>query len=96
MTEDNIAIEMKGIDVQSLPNYVRLILASNNEWIIPASADQRRFVVIEASEARMQDASYFGSIINQIKNGGREALMYFLSERILKGLICEIFQRQKH
>ena len=96
VTEDNIAIEMKGIDVQSLPNYVRLILASNNEWIIPASADQRRFVVIEASEARMQDASYFGSIINQIKNGGREALMYFLSERDLNGLICETFQRQKH
>lgn len=83
VTEDNIAVEMKGIDVQSSPNYVRLILASNNEWIIPASADQRRFVVIEASEARMQDASYFGSIINQIENGGREALMYFLSERDL-------------
>ena len=86
VTEDNIAIEMKGIDVQSSPNYVRLILASNNEWIIPASADQRRFVVIEASEARMQDASYFGSIINQIENGGREALMYFLSERDLSGV----------
>ena len=86
VTEDNIAIEMKGIDVQSSPNYVRLILASNNEWIIPASADQRRFVVIEASEARIQDASYFGSIINQIENGGREALMYFLSERDLNGV----------
>ena len=86
VTEDKIAIEMKGIDMQPSPNYVRLILASNNEWIIPASADQRRFVVIEASEARMQDASYFGSIINQIENGGREALMYLLSERDLNGV----------
>ncbi|MDC3311886.1 DUF5906 domain-containing protein [Alphaproteobacteria bacterium] len=86
VTEENIAIEMKGVDVQSSPNYVRLVLASNNEWIIPASADQRRFVVIEASEARMQDATYFEAIINQIEDGGRAALMYFLSERDLNGV----------
>ena len=86
VTEDNIAIEMKCVDIQSSPNYVRLILASNNDWLIPAGADQRRFVVMEAGAARMQDAAYFGAIIEQIKNGGREALMFFLLERDLNGV----------
>lgn len=86
VTEDKIAIEMKGVDMQPSPNYVRLILASNNDWLIPAGADQRRFVVMEAGAARMQDAAYFGAIIEQIENGGRQALMLFLLERDLNGV----------
>ena len=83
VTEDTIAIEMKGVDVQSSPNFIRLILASNNDWLVPASADQRRFVVIEAGEARMQDSGYFAAIMEQIENGGREALMHLLCQRDL-------------
>ena len=83
VTEDTIAIEMKGVDVQSSPNFIRLILASNNDWLVPASADQRRFVVIEAGEARMQDSGYFATIMEQIENGGREALMHLLCQRDL-------------
>ena len=37
ITEDKIAIEMKGIDVQSSSNFARLILASNNDWVVPAA-----------------------------------------------------------
>ena len=46
---------MKGVDVGQFPNFIRLILATNNDWVVPASAEQRRFVVIDASAARMQD-----------------------------------------
>lgn len=45
---------MKGVDVHNAPNFIRLIMASNNDWVVPASVDQRRFVVIEAGTARMQ------------------------------------------
>ena len=55
VTEDNIAIEMKGL------MFILLVTSAQRPTMsgIPASADQRRFV-IEASEGRMQDASYFG------------------------------------
>jgi hypothetical protein len=86
ITEDTLAIEMKGVDVQTSPNFTRLILASNNEWLIPASADQRRFVVLEAGVARQQDSAYFKAIADQMENGGRQALMKFLMDRDLYGI----------
>lgn len=86
VTEDNMPIEMKGVDVQNAPNFVRLIMASNNDWVIPASVDQRRFVVMEAGTARMQDSAYFKALRDQMEQGGRKALMQFLIDRDLSGV----------
>ena len=86
VTEDTLSIEMKGVDVGQFPNFIRLILATNNEWVVPASAEQRRFVVIDASDARMQDTAYFGAIIQQMENGGLEALMHHLQSLDLEGV----------
>ncbi len=86
VTENTMPIEMKGVDVQNAPNFVRLIMASNNDWVVPASVDQRRFVVLEAGTARMQDSSYFKVLRDQMEQGGRQALMQFLLDRDLSGL----------
>lgn len=86
VTEDNMPIEMKGVDVQNAPNFVRLIMASNNDWVIPASVDQRRFVVMEAGTARMQDSAYFKALRDQMEQGGRKALMQFQIDRDLSGV----------
>jgi len=85
ITEDNLAIEMKGVDVQASRNFARIIMASNNDWVVPASVDQRRFVVIEASPARIQDSRYFKAIADQMSAGGREALMNTLVNWDLEG-----------
>jgi len=86
VTEDTLSIEMKGVDVGQFPNFIRLILATNNEWVVPASAEQRRFVVIDASAARMQDTAYFGAVIQQMENGGLAALMHHLQSLDLEGV----------
>ena len=86
VTEDTLSIEMKGVDVGQFPNFIRLILATNNDWVVPASAEQRRFVVIDASAARMQDTAYFGAIIQQMESGGLEALMHHLQSLDLEGV----------
>ena len=86
VTEDTLSIEMKGVDDGQFPNFIRLILATNNDWVVPASAEQRRFVVIDASAARMQDTAYFGAIIHQMENGGIEALMHYLQSVDLEGI----------
>ena len=86
VTEDTLSIEMKGVDVGQFPNFIRLILATNNDWVVPASAEQRRFVVIDASAARIQDMAYFGAIIHKMENGGLEALMYHLLSVDLEGV----------
>src|SRR5690606_10879680 len=49
VTEENIVIEGKGVDAEAAPNYTHLILASNEDWVVPAGLDERRFFVIEMS-----------------------------------------------
>ena len=78
ITEDTIAIERKGVDVERCQNYVRLIIASNNDWLIPAGTDERRFCVLDVSQARMQDTTYFKRLHEQMRSGGREALLFDL------------------
>ena len=83
VTEENNIVEMKGVDARDAPNFARLIMASNNDWVVPASVDQRRFVVLEVGNARMQDSSYFKALRDQMEQGGRQALMQFLLDRDL-------------
>ena len=61
-------------------------MASNNDWVVPASVDQRRFVVMEVGNARMQDSAYFKALRDQMEQGGRQALMQFLLDRDLSGV----------
>ena len=83
ITEDTIVIEGKGIDVESAPNYVHLIMASNEQWVVPASYDERRFFVLDVGIAHMQDTKYFGSIDDDLKAGGLANLLYDLQKRDL-------------
>lgn len=78
VTEDSIPIESKGIDVESYPNFVHLIMASNDTHVIRASGDERRYFVLQMKEGRKQDAKYFSQMQKQMDNGGYEALLYHL------------------
>ena len=85
ITEDTIQIEMKGKDVLTFRNHIRLLISSNHEWVVPAGNEERRFCVIDVGEARIQDRAYFGGIIDQMDSGGREALLHYLLEYDLAG-----------
>ena len=78
ITEETLAIEKKGIDVEISANYTHLILASNSDWVIPAGAQERRFFVLDVSDDEMQNTDYFEAILKQLDNGGYEALLYML------------------
>lgn len=78
ITEDVILVEPKGKDVFPIKNRVRLIVASNNDWIVPATLGDRRFLVIDVGEGRRRDSRYFGALINQMREGGREAMLHDL------------------
>lgn len=78
VTGDTINIEQKGVDVQQSRNLIRLMITSNHEWIVPAGMEERRFAVFDVSDDHMQDKPYFKAIVNEMDNGGREALLYHL------------------
>lgn len=85
ITEEVIAVESKGIDVELAPNFTHVLLASNNTWVVPAGADERRFFVLDVGEGSKQDAAYFGRIQAQLNSGGREALLHYLMNYDLTG-----------
>lgn len=80
VTEDSIPIEAKGVDVESYPNYVHLIMAANDLHVIRASGDERRYFVLNVGEDKKQDAKYFAKMHHQMENGGYEALLHYLQE----------------
>jgi len=79
-------IERKGIDSIEVPNYVRLLLTSNSDWVVPAGPEERRFCVIDVGEQRMQDKTYFGELMTQMDNGGYEALLFHLLDLDYSGV----------
>lgn len=83
ITEPTLSIEVKYRDRFQTRNMLKIIIASNEPWIIPAGMHERRFFVLDVAPDRMQDQKYFGAIARQLENGGREALMYDLLHRDL-------------
>lgn len=78
ITEPYRAIEGKGVDVEIAANYLHVIMASNNDWVVPSGTHERRFFVLDVGNSQQQNSAYFGSIQHQLDHGGREALLYFL------------------
>jgi hypothetical protein len=78
VTEDTLQIEAKGVDVETAPNYVHLMMASNDEHVVPAGGDERRFFVLDVGAGHQRDHDYFKAIFAQLENGGREALLHHL------------------
>lgn len=91
VTEKTLYIEPKGVDAFQLANYIRLIVASNNDRVVPAGPSERRFCVIDVQSNRKQDHAYFAAIDEDMKNGGREALMHFLLHWPLQGVNLRAF-----
>lgn len=78
ITESTIQIEYKGVDSFTAPNYMNIMIASNNDHVVDASTTERRYAVFNFSRERMQDRTYFGELRRQMNNGGLEALCHHL------------------
>lgn len=78
ITEPQLLIEGKGDNAIMAPNYLHIVMASNEKWVVPAGDDERRFAAFDVSDARQQDQSYFRSIAAETLNGGLAAMLYDL------------------
>jgi hypothetical protein len=78
ITEPLMEFEPKGIDKQFLKCYINLLMASNEDWVCPATEDERRFFVLNVARKDYLNKEYFGAIRAELKNGGYEAMMYDL------------------
>lgn len=68
-------IEAKGIDPIRLDNFLRLIMTSNEEWVVPAGKDERRFAVLDVDPRCAQNNDYFAEMDQEMATGGLEHLL---------------------
>jgi len=78
VTEPVIAYEAKGADIVPGRNLVHLMMASNNEWVVPAGLDARRFAVFDVSDRRRGDEAFFRALNAQLRDGGLAAMAHDL------------------
>ncbi len=80
ITDPFITIEAKHKNAVMVRNVVHLLMASNDDWIVPAGEDERRFCVIDVSPSHQQNHAYFASIYQQMESGGLAAMLYDLQK----------------
>lgn len=79
ITEETLVIEGKGVDPICCSNFVHLIMASNHDWVVPAGNAERRYFVLDVSDAKAQDTKFFAALDEQMfKQRGNEALLHYL------------------
>lgn len=84
ITERLISVEGKYKQRVEVPNRLKLLIASNEHWIVPAGLLERRFFVLDVSAARQQDTKYFSAIEKQLRAGGYEAFLFDLMARDIR------------
>ena len=77
ITEPTVTIERKGIDAASQPNYLKVFMATNNDWAVPASKDERRYCVFDVSSERIGDKAYFDSLHHDCNDKDVQAAFLF-------------------
>jgi hypothetical protein len=53
-------------------------MASNDDWVVPAGYDERRYLVLDVGDAVKQDHGYFARLHAELDEGGRSHLLHFL------------------
>jgi len=78
ITEDMLAIEGKGQDIVQSPNFIHLIMSTNEDYAVRASEDERRYFVLDVGKDKQQDTAYFAAIDADLVEGGYQNLLHFL------------------
>jgi hypothetical protein len=78
VSEPTITIEPKGRASFEVPNRLHCMIASNNDWVVPAGPHERRWVVQRVSETYRQQETWFRPLYDEMKAGGLGAMLYDL------------------
>jgi hypothetical protein len=78
ITGETQMIESKGVDPIRLRNFLRVIMTSNEGWVVPAGMDERRFCVLDVGPGCAQNHQYFREMDEELNAGGRQRLLHDL------------------
>jgi hypothetical protein len=78
ITSSRNMIEQKGIDPIPVQNFVRVMMTSNEDWVVPAGMGERRFCVLDVNPRCAQNHDYFREMDEELAAGGLERLLFDL------------------
>ncbi|UDL95816.1 toprim domain-containing protein [Lichenihabitans sp. PAMC28606] len=78
ITEPDLFIEDKGVRGVTVPNMLHVMMASNEDWIVPAGEDERRYVVFDVADTHKQSEAWFQPIYDEMDAGGFGAMLHDL------------------
>ncbi len=84
ITESQRAVERKYFDQEMMDNYSRIVMTTNEDWVVPAKGkDERRYCVITfpSEKPEIVNEEYFNNLHKWYEDGGKEALMYHMLNR---------------
>ena len=84
ITEKFLTVERKGIDAIQQPNYLKVFMATNSQWAIPAASDERRYFVTDM-EVRQDEAYYAGLSAATKDKTVQSAFLYAMLNRDITG-----------
>lgn len=92
ITSETLDIEQKNVDAVSITNRLHIAMCTNNDWVVPATKDERRYFIEEVSSKYAQNrinnterVKYFTRLWGEMNNGGLEAMFYDLLSTNLNG-----------
>ena len=85
VTEPTIEIEPKGVDPFTMPNQMKILMATNHDWAVPAGPDARRYFVLDVAGGRIGDFEYFSRLNAAIDGDELAAFLHDLLNLDLSG-----------
>lgn len=86
ITDPYLMIEQKGIDAVQQPNYLKVFMTTNSDYVVPASKDERRYFVVDVSDKRKGDTAYFNALATAIADKEvQAAFLYEMLQRDITG-----------
>jgi len=75
ITEPVLTIEGKGSNAYQSKNMLSILMASNEQWVVPASVDERRFCVLDVSGEFIGNRRYYDPLVKQCNSKPAQAAM---------------------
>lgn len=86
VTGETHLIERKGFEPYPVKNCTRVVIIGNEDWLVPASNDERRFAVFNVAKHNQQDTEFFSEMKANMKAGGYAELLHHLQSIPLDGI----------
>jgi phage/plasmid-associated DNA primase len=81
VTGDKLVVEPKGRKPILIDNFARFLFLGNESWMLPASVDERRFLVLDVPDTHRKDYDYFSNLHKHWNQGEKEGFLYYLLNR---------------